>query len=94
MAGDAEHLALLEKVADQVDADRKAEAVHADRHADGGHSHDAGRYGEDVGQVHFERVVHLVADAEGREGRGRPEDHIDLLERLVRTVDVALGQRT
>ena len=50
--------------------------------ADSGDARQAGGDGVDVGKVHLERVVHLFAELEGRNGGRGGDDDVDFVKRL------------
>ncbi len=70
----------LEGAADQLQAERQALRRGSGRHGDArqaGHVH---RHGEDVVQIHFDRIGGaLLADAEGGRRRRRRQDRIDAI---------------
>src|SRR5512134_2188758 len=75
---------------DQLQADWQAAVVKATRHTDAAHACQVDRDREHVHQVHFERVVRLLADAEGRAGGYRAGDDVHLLKGSLK---VLLDQR-
>ena len=53
----------------------------AARNRDRRQAREVGRHGEDVGQVHLQRIVHALAERECRRGARRHRDQVDALQR-------------
>ena len=68
---EAEHLLLVEMIAENLQPDRQAFACCAARHAHAGNARQAAGDGVNVGQIHLHRIVHLLADSESGKGRNR-----------------------
>ena len=79
----------VKRLADQLQAQRQAVFGQAGRHRDARQPGQIHRHGEDVLQIHLDRIGGLGAHAEGRAGRGRGQQHVALLEGLL---EVALDQ--
>ena len=71
-----QQLALLEVVADQLQADRHRTFTEARRHAHAGQAGQARRQREDVGEVVGDRVVARRAELPGHARRDRAGDHV------------------
>jgi hypothetical protein len=92
----------------QPDRQRRAALRHAAGHRDRRQAREADRRGQDVAQVHRVRIVGARAQREGREGRGRAREQVELAEQreelvqdqpphreglVVPGVEIAGGQR-
>ena len=86
----AEHLLLLERPADDLQADGQLPAAQAARKRDGRHPRQVHRNRVDVRQVHLQGVLDLLAQLESRRRHRGRDDHVHLLEDLV---EVPLDQR-
>src|SRR5260221_11563612 len=63
--------------------------AHPAGHADAWEARQVAAEGEDIAEVHRQRVLGLRAQLEGDRGRGRADDGVALLERVV---EVALDE--
>jgi nucleotide-binding universal stress UspA family protein len=69
---------LVERPADQLQAERQALRVEAGRHRDARQARHVHRHGEDVVEIHLDRIgAALLADAERRRRRRRRQDRVD-----------------
>ena len=81
--GGAQDGGFVEHPADQLEADRQAIRSRARRvdeparHADRRQSREVGAHREDVGEIHLQRVVGLLAEPERRNRAGRHRDDVD-----------------
>src|SRR5688572_2520931 len=82
-ARDAQELVLGERGAEQLEPDREGPgaAGEAAGDADAGDGGDVAGDGEDVGEVHLERVAALLADLERGRRRSGGDDDVALLKR-------------
>ena len=76
-----EHALFVEGLADDLQAERQPFAVEPGRHRHGRKARKAGGHGEDVVEVHRQRVVELLAELERRRRRRGRDEHVGLLER-------------
>lgn len=79
----AQHALFAQRRAEQLQADGQALLVEPARHREAADAGQAGRQGEDIFEIHGQRVVGVGADAEGGGGRDRRGDDIDLRKGLV-----------
>src|ERR1700738_4873446 len=79
--GDLQYRLLVEGAADDLQAERQPVAGERGRHRDRRQACQIRRHGEDVVQIHRDRVVGLLADRESRRRRSRGQDAVDQLER-------------
>ena len=79
----AEEGAFLERPAHQLHANRQMLAVETDREGQTGHARQVGRQGEDVFQVHSQRVISVAADFESCGGGNRRRHNIHFFKSLV-----------
>ena len=87
----AEQRRLVEGAPDQLQPDRQpVPGVQSGRHREARQRRQVAGDGVDVGQVHLQRVVDLLARAEGDGGRDRAGHHVAPLEG---PVEVAADQR-
>ena len=77
----AQHRRFVERLADNLQADRQA-VRQAARHADRRNAGQVDRNRADIVQIHRQRVVDLLADLERRRRRRWPDDDVELLEHL------------
>src|SRR5688572_28284820 len=70
-AAGAQDRLFVKGAADQLQAERQAAAVEAGRHGDTREPREVHRHGEDVIEVHRDRIVRLLFEAEGRGRRRR-----------------------
>ena len=75
--GDAQQRRLVEQPAGQLQADRQAIGGEAARHADRRQAGQVRADGEDVGQIHLQRIVDLLAEPERRRRARRHGDDVD-----------------
>ncbi len=80
---DLEHRRLVQRLADDLQAQRQAVGVEPGRHRNARQAGQVRRHREDVVQVHRHRVDLLVAEREGGRRRGRRQDGVDLAPDLV-----------
>ena len=78
----AEKRRFFKMSAHQLHADRQALPVKAGRESQPRHARQVGRQGEDVFQVHGQRVIAVAADLEGGGGRHRRGNRIHRSQRL------------
>ena len=79
LGGDPEHDLLAERRCHHLEPDRQPGGVETDRHRDGRIADQVRRDGADVGQVHRQGVVGLLAEPERSRGARRRHQHVDLL---------------
>src|SRR5271167_3299163 len=80
---DAQHCRLIEVLSKNLDADRQAFFVPSARHRDSGNACQVRRDGIDVGQIHGERIVCLLAKLERSSRRRRRNNGIHGGKRVV-----------
>ena len=83
---DAEETAFSEGASQKLESYGKIDSVSVGKAAGEAQTADAGEVGgdrEDVGQIHFEGIVGLLTQSEGRLGRGGGDDGVDLGEGLI-----------
>ena len=78
--GDGEEVGFREGLTDELHADRQSALADSAGQAHSGQSGQVDVDGEDVAQIHLDRIVGLLADLEGGEGRGRRHQEVDFLE--------------
>jgi len=88
MRSSKEHL-LLEMPAHKLHADGQILVVEADRKSQAGHASQVGGQGENIFQVHGERIVTVLADLESGGGRYRSGNQVNILECAL---EIALDQ--
>ena len=74
-----EHRRLVQRLADDLKAQRQAAAVDARGHRNARQAGEVGGDGEDVVQIHLQRIDLLVAQGEGGRRGGRRQDGVDLV---------------
>src|SRR5579871_3701701 len=73
---------LVERSSEHLQADRQASPGESAGQAQAGQPREIARQGEHVGEVHRQRVRHLLAELEGGDRRGRGDQRVHLLEGL------------
>src|SRR4030095_4210648 len=81
---DAEQGRFIEVLSEKLQANGQTVCCLAAWHRDTGNSSQIGRDGEDVRQVHGQRIAAFLAQPEGRRGRRRRGDNIHLREGLLK----------
>src|SRR6185295_3964228 len=75
---------LIERTADQLQAERQALAVEAGRHRNPGQPRHVHRHGENVVKIHLDRIgLTLLADPKRRSRRRRRQHRVDALRETV-----------